>query len=105
MKDCNKGKVSHVDNQRKEIGFRLNELRYQQREILRELEVMKAKADNLLEINATQIAVCDRFLEEVGDDCFANFSQYIDKLGANEDAERLFLMEDQITNMTHVEVN
>jgi uncharacterized phage infection (PIP) family protein YhgE len=71
MKEQNKGYVSHVDNQRKEFEYRLNELQAQHKKIADELNDLRAKTDNLLEINSQQIAVCDRFIEEAGDDAEA----------------------------------
>jgi hypothetical protein len=71
MKEQNKGYVSHVDNQRKEFEYRLNELQAQHKKIADELNDLRARTDNLLELNSQQIAVCDRFIEDVGDDAEA----------------------------------
>lgn len=68
MKEQNKGKVSNIDNQRKELSYRLNELQAQHKKIINEINDLRAKLDNLLEINSQQLAVCDRFIEEAGDD-------------------------------------
>ena len=71
MKDQNTGRVGYIDSERKELLTKLTEVRARNQKIMREASMLRAEIDRLLEVNTQQIMICDRFIDEVGDDAEA----------------------------------
>ena len=71
MMDNNKGRVSYIDSERSELIRQLDELRANQHQIEQLLLDLENRKRRALEQNNQQIAICQKFIDEVGDDAEA----------------------------------
>lgn len=69
----NKGRVSYVDSERAELARQLDELRSHQKQIEKQLDELENRKRRALEQNAQQIAICQKFIDEVGDDAESRY--------------------------------
>jgi acetyl-CoA carboxylase carboxyltransferase component len=73
MMDNNKGRISYIDNERAELARQLDELRARQRQIEEQRLDLENRKRRAIEQNSQQIAICQKFIDEVGDDAEARY--------------------------------
>ena len=71
MDNNNRGRVSYVDNERAELARQLDDLRAHQHQIEKQLLDLENRKRRVIEMNSQQIAICQKFIDEVGDDAEA----------------------------------
>lgn len=71
MMDNNKGRVSYIDSERAELARQLDELRARQRQVEKQLIDLENRKRAAIEQNSQQIAICQKFIDEAGDDAEA----------------------------------
>lgn len=73
MMENNKGRVSYIDSERAELTRQLDELRAHRRQVEEQLLALEDHQRRALEQNRQQIALCQKFIDEVGDDTEARY--------------------------------
>lgn len=73
MDNNNKGRVSYIDSERAELARQLDELRAHRRQVEEQLNDLENRKRAAIEQNKQQIALCQKFIEEVGDDAEARY--------------------------------